>query len=447
MNKAKKLLVEKLILPYLCKNTNYIGVELEYPLICLDDQVNTKQLILDLFEHLKTSLDFKDDTTDVDGNLISVKNSIGDKITLEGRYEIIEFAMQKDLSLNSIAKRFFEYFKFVQAFLREHNCFLTGMGTNLTDSCFNVHSMKNNFWFAANDYIRKYTAYKDPRNFLINTHTTIQTHFEVCRDNFSHLNGEADALLKTLNLFNRLDFVRAILFSNALPNPAATPINRPYPKNILCTRDFDWKNSQFPNVGTANAEFSSIDNLAEYLSKFELFFKLQDGKYVAFKGPTIAEYFSNPEQIDDVLDIFKPLQNVVLNSYATVEVRSDCTQPLKDTFASVAFNVGISHKVEEASEITARFFRDNKIELSNSALRDMAINDVKIADDKIMRQYLQELYDLASAALKARGFGEEQHLKCLQERIDTLMCPAKKQKLMLAEGVPLDEIILQCSEL
>ena len=446
MRNAKKRITEKFILPYLRKNTNYIGVELEYPLICLDNQVNTKQIIWALFEHLKTNLNFDDDATDVDGNLISVKNTIGDKITLEGRYEIIEFAMQKDLSLNSIAERFFAYFKFVQAFLRKHNCFLTGMGTNLVDKLSRVNLLKSGFCQVVHDYIQRFSTYKDPRYFLTNMQS-VQTHIDVCRDNFSHLKSEADALLKTLNLFNKLDFVRAILFSNSLPNPAAIPSNMSYPKDILCARDFNWQNSQFPNTGTTNAEFCSLDDLVEYFSGLELFFKFRNGKYTAFKGPTIAEYFSNPKQVDDVLDIFRYLKNVVLNSYATVEVRSDCTQPLKDTFAPVAFNVGISHKVEEASEITARFFRDNKIELSNSALRDMAINDVKIVDDKTMRRYLQELYDLASAALKARGLGEEQHLVCLQGRIDTLMCPAKKQKLLLAEGVPLDEIILQSSEL
>ena len=377
MNKAKQLIIEKFILPYLRKNTNYIGVELEYPLICLDDQVDTKQLILDLFEQLKTSLEFTDDAIDVDGNLISVKNSVGDKITLEGRYEIIEFAMQKDLSLNSIAERFFEYFKFVQAFLREHNCFLTGMGTNLVDKLSRVNLLNSGFCQVVHDYVRRFSSYKDPRYFLTNMQS-IQTHIDVCRDNFSDLKNESDALLKTLNLFNRLDFVRAILFSNSLPNPAAIPNNMLYPKNILCARDFNWQHSQFPNTGTTNAEFSSIELLVEYLSGLELFFKFRDGKYIAFKGPTIAEYFSNSDQIDDVLDIFRYLKNVVLNSYATVEIRSDCTQPLRDTFAPVAFNVGISHKVEEASEITARFFRDNKVELSNSALRDMAINDVKI---------------------------------------------------------------------
>ena len=79
MSKAKQLIAEKFILPYLSKNTNYIGVELEYPMICLDDQVDTKQLILDLFEQLKTSFDFKDDAVDVEGNLISIKNSIGNR--------------------------------------------------------------------------------------------------------------------------------------------------------------------------------------------------------------------------------------------------------------------------------------------------------------------------------------------------------------------------------
>ncbi len=446
MKKYKKLLLEKFIYPYLSKNTNYIGVEIEYPLISLDNQINTKSLIISLFDYLKSQHNFTTDAVDVDGNAISVKNDFGDKITLEGRYEIIEFALQKDLNINNIAKRFFNYFEVVQAFLQEHKCFLTGIGTNLTDNPSKVNLLDTGFCRAIHEYVDKFSTYRNPKYFLTNMQS-IQTHVEVFRNNFSDLQNNGDALIKTLNLFNKLDFVRAILFSNSLPNLNAIPSNMSYPNNILCARDFNWKNSQFPNTGTTNEEFGSLDELVDYLSSLELFFKFRNGQYEAFNGPTISEYFSNPNQVDDVLDIFRYLKNVVLNSYATVEIRSDCTQPLKDTFAPVAFNVGIANKVEEANEITTRFLQDNKILLSNSTLRDMAINDIKIVEDNIMRTFIQELYGLSKVALEERGFGEEQHLLCLQERIDTLQCPAKKQKRLLEKGVTLDKILRQCSEL
>lgn len=137
----------------------------------------------------------------------------------------------------------------------------------------------------------------------------------------------------------------------------------------------------------------------------------------------------------------------MLNHYATIEIRSDCTQPLKDAFAPVAFSLGLSRKVDEALAITEQFFKDNNIKHTYTELRQMAITDKKIVDEEIMKAYLQKLYNLAKSALEERGFGEEKHLLCLQERINKLECPAKKQKKLLEKGTPLSEIIKQCSEL
>lgn len=139
MSLAKELIMKKFIAPYLSKKeTNYIGVELEYPIIFKDSNINAKALILELFALLKEKHNFKDEELDLDGNVASVKNTAGDKISLDYSYNTLEFAMQKDLNLNNIADRFFKIFNVVQQFLKEHNCFLTGMGTNFScnaDQC------------------------------------------------------------------------------------------------------------------------------------------------------------------------------------------------------------------------------------------------------------------------------------------------------------------------
>lgn len=405
-------------------------------------QIDSKKLVLNLLQHLKERYGFYDDKTGQDGCLIRVKNEIGDGISADYRYEIIEFAMQKDLNLNNIANRFFKYFHIVQDYFLQHGCLLTGMGTNLTAGATCINHTTDAYCSALNEYIRKYTSYKNPDYFLTNMQS-IQTHLDIPIKN---KNGEK-ILLDAINLFNKLDFVRGILFSNSLPNSSSAPSNFLYPTDTLCARDFNWLNTQLPDTGCVDEKFETIEQLTNYVTNLKVYLRKCGDKYHSFKATSIAEYFSRPNQVDDVLSVFRYFENVVLNLYTTLEIRGDCIQPLEDTFAPTAFNLGISRKVEEASDITEQFFKDNKITFTNSVLRSMAVNDIKIVDDDIMKLYLQNLYELAKSALKERWFGEEQHLYCLEKRINALSCPAKFQKHQLLRGVPLDEIIKQCSKL
>lgn len=443
MNRGRELLKEKFIVPYLKKNEEYIGIELEYPLILDDDQVDSKKVVLSLLKYLKENYGFHDDKVGKDGCLVRVKNNNGDGISADYRYEIIEFAMQKDLNLNIIADRFYRYFNIVQEFFVKHGCFITGMGTNLTSDATRVNHTTDPYCFGLNEYIKKYTSYKNPKYFLTNMQS-IQTHIDIPIKNEKE--GE-QILLNTLNLFNMLDFVRGILFSNSLPNVTSAPPNLDYPKETLCARDFNWLHTELPDTGCVDEKFNTIDELLDYMLNLKVYLRKCGDDYQEFKQTSIKEYFSNPKQVDDILSIFRYFKNVVLNRYAALEIRSDCIQPLKDTFAPTAFNLGISRRINEATELTLKFFKDNKITYTNSVLRQMAIDDKKIVEDKIMQEYLQKLYDLARAALEERGFGEEKHLYCIQKRIDALQCPAKLQKQQLLNGFSLNEIIKQCSEL
>ena len=440
MSLAKELIMKKFIAPYLSKKeTNYIGIELEYPIIFKDSNINAKALILELFAFLKEKHNFKDEELDLDGNVASVKNTAGDKISLDYSYNTLEFAMQEDLNLNNIADRFFKIFKLVQQFLKEHNCFLTGMGTNLICNTDQVTLINTSSWKACYNYQEKFTKHKKSKCLATNMQA-IQTHLDI------PTSSDGQALLKTFNLFNKIDFVRAILFSNSLPNETTLPENYAYPENALCVRDFNWDYSENPR-DHIDKDFHTIDELVEHIFKIKLCAKKTTNGVKEINGPSIEEYFSNPNQEDDVIDIFRYFGNVVLNHYATIEIRSDCTQPLKDAFAPVAFSLGLSRKVDEALAITEQFFKDNNIKHTYTELRQMAITDKKIVDEEIMKAYLQKLYNLAKSALEERGFGEEKHLLCLQERINKLECPAKKQKKLLEKGTPLSEIIKQCSEL
>ena len=52
--------------------------------------------------------------------------------------------------------------------------------------------------------------------------------------------------------------------------------------------------------------------------------------------------------IENDFERYRSYRNVELSRYGTIEIRSDCTQNVKNIFNVVAFNVGISANLDEA---------------------------------------------------------------------------------------------------
>lgn len=190
-----------------------------------------------------------------------------------------------------------------------------------------------------------------------------------------------------------------------------------------------------------------MEALIEYLSQQKIFLNVQKGKLCCFNPISLCEYFSNEDNPNEDIYRYRSFERVVVNNCRHLEVRGDCTQPLKEAFAPTAFNVGIAYNFKESIEITEKFLKDNNITESNSILREKAITCQPICNDKIMVEFLVDLINCAKQGLLKRGYGEEIYLTPLYERAETLSCPAKKQLNLLKNGASIDDIILENSML
>lgn len=435
LKKGYKIINEYFIEPMLKKNDRHIGMELEYPLI-MNENTNAKSLVMKMFDYLIESFGFKEEKKDINGNVIRIESKEGDRISADYHYEIIEFAMNKSLCINDIEKRFIMYFNSVQEFLKKYGAFLTGMGTNLRKKSPDFIYTKDAYCDAFNGYITQYLN-KRLQDAYICSMQSVQTHLDI----------DGNELLEQFNLFTKLDFVRGILFSNSLPNNNLFPEGVKCDDKTLCVRDFYWQNSGIPNTELIDCEFKSLEELTEYFSNKKIFIERNKNKLYPIEAISINDYFEKDDSIEESIKSCRFFENVVINLHHTLEFRGDCIQPLKDTFAPSAFNLGISANIKKADIITKEFFKKNNIILKNSELRKYAVLDKKIVDDDIMREFLYKLYDISNEGLVNRGYGEEKYIECLKERIASLQCPAKKQKLLIESGTKsVDEIILDCSK-
>ena len=77
--------------------------------------------------------------------------------------------------------------------------------------------------------------------------------------------------------------------------------------------------------------------------KVEEYFKLKE-----IEGLTVNDKKIKIIPIENDFDRYRSYRNVELSRYGTIEIRSDCTQNVKNVFNVVAFNVGISANIDEA---------------------------------------------------------------------------------------------------
>ncbi len=437
-NCARDYVEERLIAPFFRKNPKYIGIELEYPILFLDDSIDSKAIGIEFLNALIATQEFSEEKGTYSAEIMRVNHSCGDSISYDYSYATIEFSMARGINIDELAQRFYSYFKIANDFYKSKGCIISGMGTNpmlpkiikYTDSKY-TNSLR--------DFISKYTVQKDPKYYLLNMQS-VQTHIDV----------EGKRLTRLFNTLCKLDFVRALLFSNSLPSTDNLPTGVEYDAGTLCARDVNWEKSGFPNTGLCDCDLANIEELIDYFTDKKLCFVRDGVDFNCFKPTSLTEYFDSQKHPEKDIECYFNVERVTINLLNVVEVRGDCIQPLNATFAPSAFSIGISNNVEKAYHLCSEFLKENALHaMGNKQLRLMAVTGRfnELCMPITLVAFLTKMIDTAKQGLIQRGFGEEKHLKPLYERAKKLLTPAEHQLQMMAEGKSILQIAQQYAEI
>ena len=271
-----------------------------------------------------------------------------------------------------------------------------------------------------------------------------------------------DELIDTINIFSKLEPIKAVLFCNSL----FVGEN----EELLCCRDMLWENSAHGinphNVGMFNVELESIGELQAYIESLDLYCTMRNGKYVNFEPINILEYFNKETIIGEYYDngeykniklspkledikYLRPFKFENLTFRGTIEYRSVCTQPVKDSMTVGAFHLGLKHNLDKLNIILDNDQTIYHKGYNATELRKLLIR--KDLPDFINKNDLYKLtktiVDLSYEGLEKRGYGEEILLKPLYERIDERLNPAQKTLKMRNKGIELEEIVEEYSTL
>lgn len=409
---------KQFIKPFENKQKGNVGTELEFPLLNMAKKpvsIQVAQRLLDLF----LEKGFKTEETTLDGKSAFIINKHGDVLSFDNSYNNFEFAMNYGDNLCDIAARFYSYFETAQQYAKENNHILAGMGTNPYKKYINQSRVNFPVYNMVNEYLHTFPAkhsYPDFPAYL----SSVQTHLDL----------PLSQLPLAATVFARLDFIRALLFSNSPSWDGG---------NIICYRDYLWEGSAFPdtNTGKVDEQYLSQHDIIESFTKRKMFNRVKDGKYIAFAPVLLSDYFDGKN--DDDIKYFLSFRNVEITARGTVEIRSDCTQPVYHAFAPSAFSLGILYKLDEAKELLDSF----KTQLKTSQLRNAVINGQEI---RLPKDFVLLFVELAYQGLMLRQKGEEKFLAPLFERAKLNMCPGKDTLSRLKKGESMEKIILDYSK-
>ncbi|MGT2637788.1 gamma-glutamylcysteine synthetase [Streptococcus ratti] len=394
----------------------YIGVELEFPIVNLKQEATDLRVTKALLSYLPQVLPFEVEKCDTDGQPVQLVNkSTEDRILFEVSYNTIEFALGKVKKIQDAEKRFNHYLEAVQDFLDQYNHAIQGFGVhpywNLNDNS----AVKLPRYQMLLDFLALSKNKKDP--FF---HKFPQYGSFIC-GNQVQLDVSKDNYLRVINAFNKIEAAKAYLFANS------EFWGQNWPFKI--SRDIFWENSMHgvfkENVGVNSRSFKTEEDFFDYLAGSALFTAERNGEVYYFEPIRARDYLLQkdisawnlkgekvtllPQETD--FDSHRSYQYQNLTKRGTVEFRSVCTQPLDQTFAPVAFHVGLLANLDnlekflQTSDFLSVYHHDYK-----GLRRRFSQKKEKTEDREKIKKFTESLLNCSLEGLRRRGNGEAKYL-------------------------------------
>lgn len=434
-DKVIENLYGRFILPIKKPRDKFIGIEIEMPVVNLDNKPTDQKLAQKVFNEFVEHFGFTPIAYDDNGICYSATlEENEDNISFDCSYNNLELSLGKEKSLFPLHNRFKEYVTFLNNHLSKENHLVTGLGINPNFQINNQEYIPSERYRMLEGYLAKAQEWEYPMYFHpYYGYGTFSSASQVQLDFFE------DELLDGLKAFSLVEPIKALLFANSILETEP---------EYNCVRDLLWENSTHGinphNIGMYENELSDLNELLEYMATMSIFNVNRDNHSIYFKPIPIREYF-NKESITGIYydkgeykeREFKPDKEDILyfRTYkfedltfrGTIEFRSSCNQPFSDSMSVAAFHVGLKRKMNELLELLENDRVLYRHGYSASELRKL-LNKTELpdfVDKESLKELTKQVLDIAKEGLLERGYGEEIFLEPLYKRASTLTSPSK----------------------
>lgn len=454
----RKYLYQKYIEPTKKKRHGYIGVEIEIPIINLRKEAVDFDIVHAVTDRFIENFKFDVTGRDDEGNIYAATNKeTGDILSYDCSYNNLELSFGKEDKLSVINIRFKEYYNYLQNEFNKYNYTLTGMGVNPYRKYNHNVPIPNGRYRMLFHHLKSYKNYDLPMYFHeYPEYGTFSSASQV------QLDVNYEDLPMAINAFSKLEPIKAILFSNSVLLDEH--------EELMCCRDMFWENSTHGvnphNIGMFDCELTGIDDLLAYIESTSIYCVEREDKYINFKPINIMEYFQKEEiegeyydngeykkiiispEIGD-LDYLRTFKFEDLTFRGTIEFRSVCCQPIKDSMTVAAFHVGLMNRIKELDKILNQDYTLYHHGYTATELRKMFVKSElnEFVDENALYDLVKKILDLSCDGLIERGFGEEEFLKPLYDRMVNRTNPAKNMLNLKYSGTDLESVILEYGKL
>ena len=225
-------LYDRFIKPTEQKRESFIGVEIEMPIVNLNNEAVDFAVVHKLTAAFLKAFDFTATGFDEEGHVYSAFNStFGDVFSYDCSYNNMEFSFGKEKDLRAIHERFKLYYGFVQDFFKPYNYTLTGMGINPNRKLNHNIPIENGRYKMLFNHLSSFSKYfyipmffhRYPQFGMFSSASQVQ------------LDVDYENLPEIIDTFNKLEPIKALLFSNSVLLGEN--------EDLLCCRDMLWENS------------------------------------------------------------------------------------------------------------------------------------------------------------------------------------------------------------
>ena len=452
-DKIYEAIYDKYIAPTKIVRDNYIGVEIEMPVVNLNGGSIDEEYVHETARLFSEKFGFSVSGHDSEGNATSFENKTnGDILSFDCSYSNLELSFGKAKTLFDVYDRFKSYYSFLNDKFDACDHTLTGMGINPNAASVRGKPIQNERYRMLYHYLHSYKKHVSEFGISFHDRPDFGTFTSASQ---VQLDVGFDRLIDVLNVTGLLEPYKSMLFANSY---------MPDHPEYLCVRNMLWEHSMQGynphNVGMFSLPLKHTDELVEYIGTQSVYCTMRGGKYIDFKPIRVCDYFEKSEITGEYFDgseyreiTFEPCESDIdylrtfkfedLTFRGTIEYRSSCCQPISDVMTVAAFHTGLNERITALKDI----LENDKVIYSHgySPTELQRLFSKRKYPDFAKRSELSEqllrILSLAEDGLKFRGYGEEILLAPLFERARSLTNPASQMLAGTENGVPMRHFI------
>ena len=429
---SHEIIFEHFIAPLKKPRCNYIGIEIEMPIVNIGGGKTEKAVCVSAVEKAIAHFGFAPRKYDDNGTCHeAVCNDTGDVFSFDCSYNNFEISLGRVRTLHEAQARFRDYVSFINGELNRYEHTLTGLGINPNYKINDYNFVPSPRYRMLEGYLKKCQVWEGSFHpyFGYGTFSSAsQVQLDVTEEN----------LCDAIEAFSLVEPLKAVLFANSY---------LPEKPELLCVRDYFWEQSPHGinprNVGFFEPLPKTVGEIIRYLSKASIFCTERDGKYLFFYPIPFDEYLSRDVVEGEYYDgeyhacsfapkaediaYLRTYKQTDLTSRGTLEFRSACTQPLGEAMTVAAFHLGLNNKTGELKKLLSESFLYRNGESPARLRQKMNRADflTNVSADEL-KALLNDVLLLCKEGLKERGYSEEIYLSPLFERAKTLTSPSAR---------------------